>query len=440
MSVGPFVPIGMGALLLVSAFFSASETALFSLEKVEIERRTARGGIFGESLRWCVDNARTILVTILLSNLAANTLYFALAGYWAREAGGYVATAVTIGALVALVFVAEILPKSIALGLSGPLAATVAPALRSWAILLTPFRLPLGFVLDFLGHRVAAEPAIPRSLTHDELEEMVKQRPERFGLGKRSANVVGELVGLSGLQIREVMVPFVDLELYEQDLSVEEALEIVLEKRWRWLLVDRRGGPADQRIAYVDVRDLLVADRASSIGDHARDLAIIPELARLPHLLELLKNPEINRFLVVDEYGNDAGVVGREDVTESIVGGFARAEHEETELPIRFRPERGWELPGGMGIHEFESLFSLDLPIARNRTIGGLIVEQLDRIPSSGDRVTIAGRVFEVLGASRGRVHTVLVHFDEVREPSAAEAAKGDAEGGERARNEGAGK
>lgn len=422
MSISPVVPLGMGALLFVSAFFSASETALFSLEAVEAEKRMKKRGVFGDALRYCVEHPRTILVTILLSNLATNTLYFALAGYWARQAGGYGATAITVSALVALVFLAEILPKSLALGIAGPFASTVSPILVLWTRILTPIRVPLGFVLDFMSSRISTGPRIDKALSHDELEEMVKRSPERFGLGQRSANVVGELVGLSGLQVREVMVPFVDVEIFQRDLRVEEAQEIVLKNRWRWLLVERGAG---ELVGYIDVRDLLVADGSDELGEHVRELPVIPELARLPHLLAQFQSTTADRFCVVDEYGNEAGIVGREDVTENIALGFVRAEHEETEWPVRFRPHRGWEVPGGMGVHEFEDLFSVNLPIARNRTIGGLLVEQLDRIPRRGEKVEVAGFELEVLGVSRGRVHKVLVHFRDVTKGGPGPEARG---------------
>ncbi|MDP6424100.1 MAG: CNNM domain-containing protein, partial [Planctomycetota bacterium] len=73
MSVGVGLPVAMGGLLVMSALFSASETALFSLEPLEVERRTKKGHVFAESLGWCLRNPRTLLLTILLSNLAANT-------------------------------------------------------------------------------------------------------------------------------------------------------------------------------------------------------------------------------------------------------------------------------------------------------------------------------------------------------------------------------
>ncbi len=411
MNVPFWVPIVMLGLLGVSAFFSASETALFSLEPVDVRRRTAAKGVFADALGWCVGNPRAILLTILLTNLAANTFYFSLAGWWARESDGLVGTIVAVGALILLLFVAEILPKSIALGMAGRFATLCSPAIAGWTRVLTPIRYPLTLALEFLSARVAVGPAVPRALTHDELEEMVKRQPERFGLGKRTAGFVGELVGLTGIQVREVMVPLVDLEPVDVDLPTEEALALVVQRGWRWLLV--AGSPGT--LGYVDAKDLLIADGAARVGEHVRPLGIIPELARVPHLLELFRCAHVDRVLAVDEYGNDAGIIGREDLIEDIVGGLVRSEHEAGDLPVRLRPGRGWEVRGQLGVHEFEDLFDVRMPIQRNRTIGGLIVEQFGRVPECGERIDVRGLVFEVLGVSRGRVHSVLVCFEDGR-------------------------
>lgn len=407
----------MVGLLGVSAFFSACETAIFSLEPVELERRTRSGGVLRDSLAWCVAHGRTVLLTIVLSNLAANIGYFSLAGWWASSSSGFVATAVTIGALIALVFLAEILPKSVALGMAGPLASVASPALRVWSLVLAPLGLPFAALVQALARRVASAPAVARTLTGEELETMVRRHPERFGLGKRSAVVVGELVGVTEIQVREVMVPIVDLEHIEGDETVAAAVRRLAGMGLRYLLVPGPGGAS----SYVDAKDLLVADPKETVRELARSLVVIPELARIPHLLELFRTAGVDHVLVVDEYGNEAGLIGRENLTESIVGGLARAEHAADSLPVRLRPHRGWEVAGSLGVHEFEDLFSVRLPVHRNRTIGGLVIEQIGSLPARGERVRIAGLTLEVLGVSRGRVHTVLVCFDRESSPQPAE-------------------
>ena len=102
---------------------------------------------------------------------------------------------------------------------------------------------------------------------------------------------------------------------------------------------------------------------------------------------------------------------GRDDLTESVIGGLARSEHEATEVAVRLRPHRGWEVAGSLGLREFEDLFAVRLPIHRNRTIGGLIVEQLGAIPAGGEQVQVGDLTFEVVGVSRGRVRKLLVCF-----------------------------
>jgi CBS domain containing-hemolysin-like protein len=419
-SVPLWLPLAMSGLLVMSAGFSATETALFSLEPLEMKRRTECRGLLAAALTWCLRHPRSVLVTILLSNLAVNTLYFALAGHWAAEVRGAATTLVPLAALAALVLLGEILPKALALSLAGPLASAVAPAVRVWAWLLSPVRVPLDSLVQYLAARVRRHPTVTRALSEAELEEMVKRNPERFGLGRRTANVVGELVGLVGLQVRDVMTPFVDVTPVTADVPVSVVLSRVLDDELRWLLVRE----ADRVEGFVDAKDLLVADPEASVGSLMRPLQAIPELARLPHLLQLFRDAQVDHVLVVDEYGNEAGVVGRDDLTESIVGGLLRAEHEASELPVRLRPQRGWEVVASLGVHEFEDLFAVRLPRGRNRTIGGLVVEQMGRIPEAGDLVDLGGLPLEVLGVSRGRVMKVLVRFA----APAVEAAAGEEE------------
>ncbi|MDP6423102.1 MAG: transporter associated domain-containing protein, partial [Planctomycetota bacterium] len=326
---------------------------------------------------------------------------------WAQVDQGAFAASVPFLALGGIVFLAEIVPKSVALGMAGPLSTVMAPWLRVWVRLLTPVRAPFGWLVGLLASRVGGLARVSHQLSRDELEEIVRRHPSRFGLGPRAAHAVGEIFGLTSIQVREVMAPFIDLEPIDPSASVAEALTRMSARGERWLLV----GDASRAMSHVDAKDLLVAEDDERLGDIGHELSIIPELARLPHLLGLFRNAHADRVLVVDEYGVQAGVVGREDLTEAIVGGLVRSEHEDDGASVRLRPNRGWEVKGQLGVHEFEDLFSVRLPIHRNRTIGGLIVEQLGSMPVRGHRVSVAGLELEVLGVSRGRIHRVLVEF-----------------------------
>ncbi|MFQ5503961.1 MAG: CNNM domain-containing protein [Planctomycetota bacterium] len=402
MSVPLYIPLLMAALLGLSGLFSASETALFSLSPIEARRRSH--GITGDALSWCLHNGRSVLVTILLSNLALNTLYFALVGFWAGKAEGLEGVLVAIGSLFILVLFAEIIPKSLALGMSGLLAFWVSPILRVWSILLSPIRFPASLLLNLLASRIASRPRMSSQLGHDEVREIVRQSPERFGLRHRTATVVREIVNLTGLQVREVMQPVVDVRPIAAGSDVSRALRETLERGSEWLAVEQDG----VLIGHVDARELLFADPDSGVGRHLHPFVAIPEMARIHHLLHLFRSERVERILVVDEYGDAAGVVSWDDLTENMVGGLVRSEHERGEEPIR--PLRGgaWEVSGSLGVREMEDIFGIRLALHRNRTIGGWLVEQLGHLPQAGESIDVQGLEFEVLEAWRGRVEKLV--------------------------------
>ncbi|MEZ5989953.1 MAG: DUF21 domain-containing protein [Planctomycetota bacterium] len=207
-------------LLLASAFFSASETALFSLEPHEVE---GRGAAFQrEALAWCRRHARQVLFVILFSNLAINVLYFALAASLSHDLGGAEAALVSLGAFFALIFLAEILPKSIALGLGPVWALATAPVLYFWTLATSPVTRPATMFLHFLGSRLVVAKPPPSALGEGELVESVRRHPERFGLEPRIAKVVSEVMDAADLQVRELMVPLVDFERLPPETTARE--------------------------------------------------------------------------------------------------------------------------------------------------------------------------------------------------------------------------
>ena len=178
----------------------------------------------------------------------------------------------------------------------------------------------------------------------------------------------------------------------------------------------------DQRAAEAVVsRGILVHD-AERLGLGVSREELRAAVRSIPGVTDASGNVDRQAYerLYTYEYGNEAGVIGREDLTESIVGGLLRSEHEASEMAVRLRPHRGWEVVGSLGVHEFEDLFSIRLPRHRNRTVGGLVVEQLGTLPQGGERVVVGGLTLEVVGVSRGRVMKVLVCFPE---PTTAEGA-----------------
>lgn len=414
MSVPLYIPVVMTGLLALSGFFSASETALFSLQPIEIEKRTK--GLGGDALRWCVAHARSVLLTILLSNLAINTLYFALAGYWAAHAYGTEAVVVPLAALLMLVVFAEVAPKSIAMGMAGSLASWSAPVLRIWSTLVAPLRWPSARILGLLAHRFRHTPVLSSELDAEEVHEIVRRNPGQFGLRHRAATLVGEIVTLTQLQVREFMLPLVDIDKLDAAASVVTARAEFLAAGTEWLPVERDG----DIIGHVDARELLSASDDTLVGDLVRPFRVIPELGRLQNLLEafgsevMLNGPKAvrpTRILVVDEYGHPVGVVSWDDLAEDMIGDLVRSESGGEGDPVRPNDDGSWRVSGSLGVREFMDLFGVKLPLRRNRTIGGWVVDHLERLPAPGDQVELGRARFTVVEVERARIRALDVSF-----------------------------
>ncbi|PIE21988.1 MAG: hypothetical protein CSA62_14680 [Planctomycetota bacterium] len=400
------IAVQMLVLTGLSGFFSAAETALFSLEPLQVEERTRGRSPWARSLRWCIDRPRTVLLAVLISNLGINTYYAALAGAWMAEAQA-LWPIVFLASTLWLIYFAEIIPKSLALGLSGPYASFASPILRVWTRILWPILAPAGLLLRYLQHRVARSPARPPLLTQEEMQELVAQKPERFGLGKRSALLIGEIVESAGILVSELMDSLVDLGQLAPDASVAEARQLAFARGLSFVvLVDE-----DQVVGIVDTRSLLPAPADQPLSELVVPIPAIPELARLSHLLELFREKRAERVLVVDEYGASAGIVSWDDLLEKLVGELVSVERETTELPVRQLGPRTWELRGSLGLREVEELLGLSLQRGRNRTIGGWITEQLGRLPQRGDSVHLAGSTWVASDVQRGRVLKVTVEY-----------------------------
>ncbi len=396
----------MAGLLLVSACFSATETAIFSLEPLQIERRCRGDSVRARSLRWCLDHPRSILLAILLSNLAVNTFYFAIAGAWMGELPAVQAAGVSLASVLFLLCFAEILPKSVAMGLAEPIASSVAPFLRVWTKLLTPVHLPASYVMRYLAWRFRPDtPNVPE-LSADEMHELVNAHPERFGLPSRTALLIGEVVQLAGAQVRELMDPLPDLHTVSKGEPAGALRKRLLRERQDWCPVTDEGDVC----GFVDLRALLAVKDETPIEQCLEDLPAIPETARAPHLFEFFHREGVGRALVVDEYGASVGVVGWGDLVESVVGHIAKPESE-VEDSVEQIGDRVWRVDGTLGIREFGALFAIDLRAQRNRTIGGWLIEKLGRVPVKGEGARLPGFVLEAGLVHKGRVRQVVVRF-----------------------------
>jgi len=356
--------VGLVVFLALSAFFSGSETALFSLRRSRVEE-LARGeaGRRGRAVAQLLSRPHDLLVTILFGNLVVNVLFFGLAALVAFRLGDRgergLAAGVGIGGLVAVVVFGEVLPKSFAVVLAEPLALWAGPAVAGLAWALRPALRSFLRVSDVVSRLFVRGPAPPH-ITAEELKMLVVlSRQEQGLIGTRQESLLIRALELGKMSVREVMLPRADVPFFELGRPREELLTLI-ERTRRELIPVARGG-ADAVVGVVrSARVLLEPERP--VEELIEPVALVPESWTVEELLrEFRREPPapltreakgrasagggpprqapagqerpslLEVAIVVDEYGGTSGLVRLSDLVQAVLGGEAAFAGEKAE-------------------------------------------------------------------------------------------------------------
>ena len=377
--VSPWVWVTLATLLLFSGFFSSAETALFSL--TPRQRLQA-----GPATRRLLEAPRALLVTVLLSNLVVNVLYFAFAARLSRGGGGIADVLLGLGILVALLVGGEILPKTLGLRAGPTVAGLTSPFLRVFVVLLGPLAAPLVRILDRVSRWVEPWIGAPRGITPEMLARVMERGGKEGALLESEADLLAEVVELQDIRVREIMTPRVDTHFLRRDGENRAAVvQAALAARRSWLPVIQED--PDQVVGRARVRDLLRHPDVP-VRRLVMPVKFVPEMASALDLLHSLHEDRTEEAVVVDEWGGTAGFVTAEDVFEEIVGEL-RQEGEVRTPPVVPLGERRYRVAGSLAVRDWNEAFGQAVVPWEFETVGGLFTAQLGRIPRGGDRVRI---------------------------------------------------
>ena len=409
-------------LLFLSGFFSGSETAFFSIPP-EIEgtlpwHKNSLDRMVGRLL----DDPGALLSTILLANLAVNVLYFSLAASTVSRIEGFWGQAgLSLGFLVLLLVMGEIVPKTLAMGSPLQAARLVAPFLSLVHVLFAPGRKILALLAGKLLGRLSREGEQRRRLTPAEMARLIHGRADHFGLDHRTASLLREVVEMGELKVREVMIPRVDLPAYDLDRGIGELKDYMRKKTLPWAVVYKKD--LDRAKGIVTARDLFLGEEDVPLIRRVRSLPVVPEVARLEAALDVFRRGGRDFAFAVDEYGGLAGLLTLEHLVETIVGELSE-EYEKPGDEIRHAGEGRWRIEGTLSIREWAERFLPDGEIpARVETVGGLVAWLLGRIPTQGDQAVFGTYLFRVLKVRKKRV--VLVEMTRRPPGGGAEEVQG---------------
>ncbi len=404
----------MLGLLLLSAFFSGSESALFSLTR--LQRRTLRERRDRSSRRILAllrESSRTLagivvgnnLVNIALSAIA--TIFFIQ--LFGQEDRGRAVRYSTVVVTVAVLLFGDTLPKVLAVGASLRVARVIAAALDLAIRLLNPLTRIFHGLAQALLRLLRVDPGgatpaplISRSELHSVLEAV---DDDAAVITPTESRMVQNILGFSRRRAGQVMTPRVDIDDLDVDASRAEVMAVMRESRHSRYPVYR--GDPDHIIGFVKAKDYLLGPERD-LADVISPVLFFPAAAPLDRVFAAMQAERAAMVIVVDEYGETIGLITREDLVEEIVGDIYD-EFDLEETPIRERGEGKYIVPGRAQLVDLNAQLDLGLPDDAAVTLNGFLCDVHGRIPRPGTVIAWQQLRFHVLDVARHQVRRVLL-------------------------------
>lgn len=406
-----YVAAAILILLILSAFFSGSETALTASSRALMHQLEKTGNERAGLVNRLLDKKERLISTILLGNNLVNIMASALATSLLMSAFGEagVAIATLVMTLLVLIF-SEILPKTYAIRHANRVALVLAPLVNVIVILLLPFVHTINFIVRMILKAFRVDPHARDSLysAEDELRGVIDLHAAHAAHaddGTRESGVMlKSVLDLKGLQVGEIMTHRKDLDTLNAETPAEDAISFVLGSAYTRIPLWR--DDPDNVIGILHAKALLREVRALG-GDmeQIKSLDItkiaatpwfIPEQTLLLDQLQAFRDRHEHFALVVDEYGALLGIVTLEDILEEIVGDIS--DETDVQVPgINLHADGSVVAQGDVTIRDLNRQFNWELPDEEATTVAGLILHESRRIPEVGQSFMFYGFRFEVL-------------------------------------------
>jgi putative hemolysin len=410
--------LGLVGLLILSAFFSSSETAFVSLQQIRIRHLEEVGARGIQRLRRLFDRSEETLVTILIGNNLVNTGSAALATVIAAEfLGAQVGALVaTIAITLALLIFGEITPKTIAIRHSERIALVYAWPLEIFNIIFKPIAIVMTWIASGVASLAGASTR-HKALSQDEIRTVIMMGEEAGVLRQAETEILRNVLKLEKTEVSEVMMPRINVTGVQADDTIATIAQAIAVKGYTQMPVYETD--MDSIVGVVHAKDILLransGDTESLARDAMRPALFVPETKTIVSLLNEMRERRSQMAIVIDEYGGTAGIVTLEDLIEEVVGEITSEYGVERRL-IRSMSEREAVVDAAISIPDFDEAMNVELPSESADTVGGFIFEQLGRIPDPGDSFRTGDLEFQILSMHGQRIS--MVRIRRVGQPS----------------------
>lgn len=406
-------------LICLSAFFSSAETSMTTVNKIRIQSLAEQGDKRASILLTVIEDSGKLLSTILIGNNIVNISASSLATTITMRLFGNAAVSISTGIITLLVLIfGEITPKTMASLHAEKMALSYARIIHFLMFLLTPVIFLVNKMAKGVLTLLRVDDSVKgNTITEHELRTLVNVGHKEGVIETEERQMIYNVFDFGDSQAQDVMVPRIDVTFADVNSSYEDLIQLFREeKHTRFPVFEET---TDNIIGIVNVKDLLLTDQKDfTLRKILRDAYFTYEYKKTSELLMEMKEHSVSFAVVLDEYGATSGIVTLEDLVEEIVGDIHdEYDIEEEDDLTEILPGKEYLALGSARLDDLDEVLHLDIESDDYDSIGGYIIEQLDRFPEKGESVTTDSGIRLVVDkVERNRIESVHIYLPETRE------------------------
>ena len=402
-------------LLLLSGFFSSAETSLSTVNRVRIRSLIEEGNKRAAIVETVLEHYGKMISTILIGNNIVNLSASSLATTMAIRLWGSVSVGIVTGILTILVlFIGEILPKTLAKLHAESLALAYAPIILVLIKLLTPVIFIVDKISGFILHLFRLDSNDKPTMTETELKTYVDVSHQDGVIESEEREIIYNIFDFSDAVARDVMIPRIDMVTVDVLASYDELMALFRESMYTRIPVYEED--KDNIIGQVNIKDFILGTKKEdfSIRSILRDAYYTYEFKKTADLMMEMRQKMHNVAFVLNEYGACVGMITMEDLLEEIVGDIRDEYDAEEEEYIKELEPGIYQIEGSIKLNDVNDALGTALESEDYDSIGGIVIEILDRMPQTGDEVTTPDGVrIQVKDVSQNRITKVILTLPE---------------------------
>ena len=416
-------------LLMLSAFFSSNETALTTVNKIRLRALADDGDKKAAMVLDITENHTSkMLSAILIGNNIVNISASSLSATLAYAFGGYMVSIATAVLTVAILVFGEITPKNYATINAEKISLRYIRIIKFFMTVMTPVIFIINLFSRGIMFLLRVDPsAAKKVMTEEELRTIVDVSHERGVIESDEKEMINNVFDLGDADAKDIMVPRVHVTFADVNSTYDELIDIFREDKFTRLPVYEDS--QDNIVGIINMKDLLLCNRdeSFSIRDIMRKPHFTYEYKSISELLVEMRESTFNIAIVLDEYGEMAGLITLEDILEEIVGEI-HDEYDEQEDQFYQLSDREYVVEGAMNLDDVNERLQTGFASEDYDSLGGFIIERLDRMPELNDEVvTEDGTRLVVETLDKNRIESVHVYLPEKAGDEESESVQADA-------------